>query len=565
MRRALALTLAALLLAPAGFAASKDPQRGRSGMVASTRPVASQIGADVMKRGGNAVDAAVAVAFALAVTWPSAGNLGGGGFMLIRTADGKAEAIDYRERAPLAASRGMYLDASGRPVEGLSTVGGKASAVPGTVAGLWLAHQRHGKLPWRDLVEPARRLAAEGFVVDHYLARSLAAEENAKRLGAFAESRRIFLRDGRHWREGETLRQPELAKTLGRIAEKGPDDFYRGETARLLVAELRAEGGIVTMRDLAEYEPVIRKPLRGTYRGLDVISMPPPSSGGIALVGMLNMLESFDIALMGHNSSASVHVLAEVMRRAFADRARFLGDADFVEVPVDALTSKEYAAKRMESFDARRITEGEAGGAGDPFALEPVETTHFTVVDAEGNAVSNTYTLNDSYGSGVTVRGAGFLLNNEMDDFTTAPGVPNMYGLVQGEANSIEPRKRPLSSMTPAFVVRDGELWLALGSPGGPRIITAVLQVIVNVADHGMNLQEAIDAPRIHHQWSPDEIYWEKFGVSIDVRSALEARGHRFRAKPVALGDVQGVMIESPGGIRLGASDPRLGGAPAGY
>lgn len=520
-----------------------------------------------MKKGGNAVDAAVAVSFALAVTLPSAGNIGGGGFMMIRRADGKVEIIDYRERAPLAATRDMYLDANGKPVEELYEIGHKSVAVPGTVAGLALAHRRHGKLPWKELVEPARRLAADGFPVNPYLQRSLSGKTNSARLSRFPESRRIFLRDGRPFQEGELLRQPELARTLARIRDKGPREFYEGETSRLMLAEIKSHGGLITARDLREYEPTIRQPLRGTYRGFDVLTMPPPSSGGAALLEMLNILEQHNVGALGHNASDEWHLLTEAMRRGFADRAAFLGDTDFVRVPVEGLISKRYATERATTIRDNEATPSAVIRNGNPVAYESPETTHFSIVDADGNAVANTYTLEDAYGSAVTVKGAGFLLNDEMGDFAAAPGQANAYGLVQSEANAIAPRKRPLSSMTPTMVLKDGKLFLVIGSPGGPYIINTVLQVIVNVIDFNLNLQQAVDAPRMHHQWLPDEIYWEPFGVNADTRRKLEAMGHRFRAKPDEdyLGDAQGVMIDPATGDRIGASDPRRGGAPAGY
>lgn len=551
-------------------AASRLPVRADHGMVASVSGIASQVGVEVMKRGGNAVDAAVAVAFTLAVSWPSAGNIGGGGFMLIRLADGTSEVIDYRERAPLAARRDMYLDEKGKPVEDLYENSYLAIAVPGTVAGLALAHRRHGKLPWRALVEPAARLARNGFTVDEYLARSLSGKRTTERLSRFPESRRIFLRDGRPYQPGERFRQPELAATLTRIARRGPRDFYEGETARLIVEDMKANGGIITLQDLREYEPSVRQPLRGTYRGYELLTMPPPSSGGTALLQMLNMLEHFELRSAGHHSAGYLHFLVEAMRRAYADRAVHLGDADFVRVPVSGLISKAYAAERAKTISLDSATPSSVIRAGAPPALEPASTTHFSVIDKQGNAVANTYTLEDAYGVAATVRGAGFLLNNEMGDFAAAPGLPNAYGLVQGEANAIVPRKRPLSSMTPTMVLKDRQTFLIVGSPGGGTIINTVLQVILNVVEFGMNLQQAIDAPRVHHQWMPDEIYWEPMGVNPDTRRLLEGLGHKFRERPgysdaSYIGDVQGIMIEPPTGTRLGASDPRRGGTPVGY
>jgi gamma-glutamyltranspeptidase/glutathione hydrolase len=567
MRRIVALVC--LVTTPL-LAASKEPVRARKAMVASTSEIASRVGTDVMRQGGNAVDAAVAVSLALAVTWPSAGNLGGGGFMLVRKADGTAEALDYRERAPLAATRDMYLDAQGSVVKGMSTEGYRAVAVPGTLAGLMMAHKRHGKMPWADLVEPARKLAAEGFVVPFHLHRSLQLQSTRERLKNFPESVRIFQRDGKFYEMGETFVQPELAAVLARI-KTNPRDFYEGETARLIAADMKANGGILTLEDLRTYEPTLRIPLRTTYRGHEILTMPPPSSGGIALIEMLNMLEAYDLKAMGWGSAQYTHTLVEVMRRAFADRAQFLGDTDFVKVPVSALTSVKYAAERRATIDPARASKSLEARAGNPAPYESPDTTHFTVVDAEGNVVSSTYTLNDSYGSGVTAKGTGILLNNEMDDFTSKVGVPNDYGLIQGEANAIQPRKRPLSSMTPSIVLKDGKPFFAIGSPGGPTIINTVLHVIVNVIDHGMDLQEAIDAPRFHHQWLPDVIYWERFGFSPDTRTMLEKMGHAFREIPGAsrnspsdIGDAHGVMIDASG-MRLGASDPRLGGVAVGF
>jgi gamma-glutamyltranspeptidase / glutathione hydrolase len=553
-----------LLLAVPLEAASRLPVRERHAMVASVDAIASRVGADILKRGGNAVDAAVAVALTLAVTWPEAGNLAGGGFLLLRKADGSEEAIDYREVAPLAATRNMYLDADGNVIKDASLVGYKAVAVPGTVAGLALAHKRHGKLPWSDLVEPARKLAVEGFPVSQYLARSLTVKQTVDRLQKFPESWRIFERNGRPYQMGETFVQPELAATLARI-QKDPSDFYRGETARLIVADMQAHGGLLTAGDLARYQPTVRTPLHGTYRGYEIITMPPPSSGGVALIEMLNMLEPYDLKSMGWHSSPFVHTLVEVMRRAYADRAQFLGDADFVRVPVAGLTSRSYAAVRRRDIDASRASDSKAVGAGQPALYESPQTTHFTIVDPEGNVVSSTYTLNESYGSAVTVAGAGLLLNDEMDDFTSKPGVPNTYGLIQGEANAIQPKKRPLSSMTPTILLKDGKLFMAVGSPGGSTIINSVLQVIVNVIDFGMTVQEAVDAPRFHHQWLPDKIGWEEFEFPRDTREALEKMGHIFAEKPGGIGDMHVVMIDPQNGMRLGASDPRRGGAAVGW
>lgn len=578
MKRIFAVFVVFTLLASSAVhtakATSREPVRARRGMVASVSDIASQVGVDIMRRGGNAVDAAVAVALALAVTWPSAGNLGGGGFMLIRKANGDAEIIDYRERAPLASTRDMYLDKDGKVIKGASTVGYKAAGVPGTVAGAHLALKRHGKLTWAQVVEPARRLAAEGFEVNIHLARSLRGSSTAKLMSQFPDSKRIFLRNGKYFEEGERLIQPELAATLARIKINWRD-FYEGKTAELIAADMKANNGIMTFQDLKSYEPTIRKPLVGKYRGHEILTMPPPSSGGAHLIQMLNMLEHYDLAKMPHNSSDHLHLLTEVMKRAFADRAEYMGDADFVKVPVEGIVSKKYAAELVKTIDLERATPSAQIKAGAPATYEPTETTHFTVVDKEGNVVSNTYTLNGSYGSGVTAKGTGVLLNNEMDDFTSKVGAPNMYGLLQSANNAIEPRKRPLSAMTPTVVLKDGKFWFAVGSPGGPTIINTVLQVLVNVIDYDMTIQQAVDAPRFHHQWMPDEIRYEPFGLNADTRKELERRGHLFPKRSGGtgateetasyMGDAEGIMIDLKTGIRLGASDARRGGKAVGY
>jgi gamma-glutamyltranspeptidase/glutathione hydrolase len=532
-------------------------------MVASTSEIASRVGVEIMQRGGNAIDAAVAVGLALAVTWPSAGNLGGGGFMMIRRANGDTEIIDYRERAPLAASRDMYLDKKGEVIKNASTVGYRAVGVPGTVAGMSLALQRHGKLKWADVVEPSRKLAADGFAISYHLARGLRGSE--KLLKQFPDSNRIFLRDGKFYEEGDKLVQPELGETFARLKEKGPREFYEGRTAQLIAEDMKANGGLITEKDLKEYEPTIRKPLTGSYRGCEIVTMPPPSSGGTALLEMLNILEHYNLAYSGPGSSDTIHLLVESQRRAFADRAEFMGDADFVKVPVEGLISRKYADELARTIDPDHATPSSKVRAGKPLGAESTETTHFTVIDEEGNVVTNTYTLNGGYGSGATARGTGVLLNNEMDDFTSKPGVPNAYGLLQSENNAIAPRKRPLSAMTPTIVLKDGKVWFAIGSPGGPTIINTVLQVIVNVVDFGMNIQQAIDAPRFHHQWMPDRIQFEPMGINRDTRAALERKGHVFAEKPGNMGDAEGVMIDQKTGMRLGASDPRSGGVPVGY
>src|SRR4051812_14452334 len=538
---------------------AREPVRARHGIVASTNEVASQVGVEIMKRGGNAVDAAIAVAFALAVTHPAAGNLGGGGFMMIRLKDGRTTAIDYREMAPGAAHRNVYLDKNGNLIEGEggSLVGYRAAGVPGTVRGMELALKKYGsgKLTWSQLVEPARQLAGRGFIVTHELARSLYG--NREYLEKYAETKRIYLKGGQFYQEGEMFRQPELATTFARLQRFGPNDFYEGETARLIVADMKRNHGLMTMEDLHGYVAKERAPLRGNYRGYQIISMPPPSSGGAVLIQMLNILEGFDLQKLEASSSDRYHLMAEAMRRAFADRAEYMGDSDFVKVPVPGLIDKAYAATLRATINPMRASTSAEVRAGRPAGYESDETTHFTVVDAEGNAVSNTYTLNNSYGSAAVAKGTGMLLNDEMDDFAAKPGTPNLYGLIQGERNAVAPKKRPLSAMTPTIVLRkDGSLWFTIGSPGGPTIINTVLCVITNVIDYEMNIQQAIDFPRIHHQWLPDELVGEPFGLSGDTQKALTARGHTL-AKLRYLGDAEGILIEEKTGVRLGATDPR--------
>ena len=560
------LTVVAVTPAPAPAAALTRGAGARAaatvlarGVVAAPESVASEVGAAILRAGGNAVDAAVAVHFALAVTYPRAGNLGGGGFMLVHTDSGDA-AIDYRETAPAAATRDMYLDASGNVVEGLSLDTHRASGVPGSVAGMWLAHHRFGLLPWKRLLEPAIRIAERGWRID------------ARTATTFVQEKRNNFRDYFHGTAGEWLVQQELAATLRRIAKQGPDGFYRGETARLIVEEMRRGGGLITLEDLARYRPVARVPLTGTYRGLRVVSMQPPSSGGAALIELLNLLERSEparlIADHGDNfyvnplRAGYMHLVAEIEKRVFADRAEYLGDPDFVPVPVESLVSKAYAARRAAGISPDRRTPPDAVRPGLA-AHESEQTTHFSIVDRHGNAVANTTTLNDSYGSGIVVRGAGFLLNNEMDDFSSKPGARNLYGVTGGEANAIAPGKRMLSSMCPTFVYRGDSLWLVLGTPGGPTIFTTVFQVIVDRVDFGMSLADAVAAPRFHHQWPPramdaDFIDFER-GHEPDAatRSALEALGYVLRARG-PLGDVQ--AIEIAGGQATGASDPRGGG-----
>lgn len=548
-------------------AASPEPSRGKHAMVASQSKLASEIGVDVMKRGGNAVDAAVAVALALAVTYPEAGNLGGGGFMLIRFADGRTTTIDYREMAPQAASRDVFIEKNGELIrgEGSSTVGYRASGVPGTPAGLDYAFNKYGskKITWAQLVEPSRKIAADGFVLSNRLANLF--KNYKETLNRYEDSRRIFLNNGKFFEEGDVLRQPDLAQTLSRMEKSGAREFYTGETARLIAADMRAHNGLITLDDLKNYQPRERVPLRGKYRGYEIITMPPPSSGGIVMLQTLGMLEKYDIRSMGWASSEKYHVLTESLRRSFADRAEYMADPDFADVPTAGLLDKKYIDARGASIDSTKASRSSDIRAGQIIGKEPTETTHFTVVDPQGNVVTNTYTINDLYGSRVTARGTGVLLNDEMDDFAARPGKPNLFGLVQGERNKVEPKKRPLSSMTPTIVLRkNGSLWFALGARGGPRIITAVLQSVINVIDYDMDIQAAIDSPRIHHQWLPDEIVSEPFGMSSDTRRALEALGHKFSASPANIASATGIMIDEKG-VRLGAIDSRSDGAAIGF
>jgi gamma-glutamyltranspeptidase/glutathione hydrolase len=556
---ALAL-LAPLALAPALEA--HHPRRAKDAMVVSEGGTASAVGAAVLGDGGSAVDAAVATAFALAVTLPAAGNIGGGGFLLYRPAAGEPAAYDFREAAPAAASPTMFLDAAGRYDETRHHDSALAVGVPGTVAGLHLAWREHGRLPWRRLLEPAIRLARGGFAVTDDLARSL--EAVLPRMTPYPASVAAFSKDGVPYQAGELLRQPDLARTLQRVAQAGPAGFYEGPTAELIEREMKARGGLVTRADLLAYRAQRRVPLRGSYRGHDLLSMPPPSSGGTALVQMLNVLEGTDVRAMGFGSARSVHVIAETMRRAFADRARFLGDPEFnPSLPLARLVSKDYATELR-----RTIREDLASPSAPDRFLWPAEsreTTHLSVVDRERNAVALTYTLEAGYGSLITVTGAGFLLNNEMGDFNAGPGLTRPDGLIGTGPNLAEPRKRMLSSMTPTIVARDGRPLLVLGSPGGRTIINTVLLTILNVIDHGMGVQQAVDAPRFHHQWLPDEIVYEPFGLSPDTIAALEMRGHRVRERPWPQGAVQAILVNAKDGLLEGAVDPRTpDGAAAG-
>jgi gamma-glutamyltranspeptidase / glutathione hydrolase len=558
MRRSLLLFLCLGLAVPLG--AARQPLRARHGMVVAMEAIAADVGVAALQQGGNAVDAAVAVGFAMAVTHPFAGNLGGGGYMLIRMADGRATFIDFRERAPEKASRNMYLDARGELTRD-SLEGWRSSGVPGTVRGFEIAVSKYGRRTWADNMAPAVELAAKGFPVSYALAEGL---KGSKDLARSPESKRIFQNNGAFHDVGDTLTQPELARTLERIAKNGPNEFYEGETAKRFAEEMAKNGGLITFADLKSYKAIERTPLTGTYHGYTIITPPPSSSGGIALLEMLGILDGTGYEKGGAGSASAIHYGAEAMRRAYADRNSYVGDPDFVKVPIAGLLDPAYHTRLRASIDPERATPSDAVRPGRPVGSESLETTHYSVVDSEGNAVAVTYTLNGGYGNGITVPGLGFLLNNEMDDFASKPGSPNMFGLVQGEVNAIQPGKRPLSSMTPTIVLKDGKLFMTVGAPGGSRISTAVLQVILNVVDFGMNVQEAIDAPRFHHQWQPDKLSLER-GISPDTVALLKSRGYQVDYAPgVVLAQVAAIV--SDGGWLQGGSDGRsAAGKAAGY
>jgi gamma-glutamyltranspeptidase/glutathione hydrolase len=541
-------------------AEAHEPVFARKGMVVAQEPLAADVGVAVLKSGGNAVDAAVAVGFALAVTYPYAGNIGGGGFMLIRLADGRTTFIDFREKAPHQATRNMYLDADGKMTRD-SLIGWRAAGVPGTVRGFELAQKKFGSKPWAEALQPAIELASNGFPVSHAQMQSF--RFSAESLSQFPESKRIFLKDGAFYDWNEILRQPELASTLERIARQGAKDFYEGETARIIAREMERNGGLITLEDLREYQAVERRPLEGDYKGYHIITSPPSSSGGVGILQMLGMLDGSGYEKSGAGSATTYHYLAEVMRRFYADRNEYLGDPDFVKNPISMLLDSGYIRRRRDSIDPRQATPSDQIVPGFPAGKESSETTHYTIADEQGNVVAVTYTLNAGYGSAVTVPGAGFLLNDEMDDFAGKPGSPNLFGMVQGEANAIAPGKRPLSSMVPTIVLKNGKPFLALGAPGGSRIITAVLQVMLNVMDFGMNIQEAIDFPRVHHQWKPDRLDIER-GISPDTVALLKKAGYHIEeAKPVVIARVDGILID--GGWLQGGHDERGAGKAAGY
>lgn len=575
----LTAAVASCFIAPA-FAAI-EPVHAQHAMVVSAHELASRAGVEIMQAGGNAIDAAVATGFTLAVVHPAAGNIGGGGFMLIRMADGGTHFIDFREKAPAAATRDMYLDAQGNVIAGASEYGYKAIGVPGSVRGMVYAEQKFGKLTLKQVMAPAIKLAREGYALTWREAKDM----RDAHLSDYAESRRVFQRDGSYYQAGETFCQPDLARTLERIAAD-PDDFYHGRLARELAAAMQKGGGLITAEDLANYEVKEREPVRGTYRGYEVLSAPPPSSGGTVLIESLNILEGYDLAKLGDRSAVSIHFTTEAFRRAFFDRAEFLGDPDFSKIPVAQLIDKKYGAAWAKSIEEDRATpsrdlrrpaifsqlEQYAAAHPQPQSIpESPHTTHYSVVDADGNAVAVTTTINDWFGSRVTADHLGFLLNDEMDDFSAKPGVPNSDGLIQGEANAIGPGKRPLSSMTPTIIVKDGKPFLVLGSPGSSKIITTVANVLMGVIDYGMNIQEAVDAPRFHNQWLPDVLDVEQW-FSPDTVEALRKMGYDVRfglyggenSSPY-WSDAECIAIDQRSGERLGASDYRENGKAAGY
>ncbi len=560
MRR-LSLVLLFALLTQTVFAATPAAVEGNRGVVASASALASQVGIEMMQKGGNAIDAAVAVGFALAVTYPSAGNLGGGGFMIIHTKEGAVEALDFREVAPAKAHRDMYLDSKGDVIPGLSVKSHKSSGVPGSVAGLLAALEKYGKLDRKTVLAPAIKLAKEGFALPPQLAREF--KKKLKSMADYPASIKQFSKAGTLYLAGENWQQADLAETLSLISEQGRDGFYKGKTADLIVAEMARGNGEISLADLAAYQVKWRQPVSGQYRGNQIFSMPAPSSGGTLILEILNMLTPYSPAEMGWNSAELVHLMVEAERRAYADRAVYLGDPDFYKVPTQQLVSAEYARQRFSDFDPNKATDSNKIGAGK-IPKESPETTHYSIMDGQGNAVAVTTTLNWGYGNKIVVTGAGFLLNNEMDDFSAKPGVPNSYGLLGSEANAIAPKKRMLSSMSPTIVSRDGKPFLVTGSPGGSTIITTTLQVIMNVIDHKMSLNDAVGLPRFHHQWKPDKVFFEPYAFSPDTIKLLEKKQHKgLTLKKRLIGDANSVMRK--GDKLLGVNDPRNQGGVAAF
>jgi gamma-glutamyltranspeptidase/glutathione hydrolase len=536
------------------YGSVNHPTIDDDGMVVSQRKIASEVGAQILKKGGNAVDAAVATGLALAVVLPRAGNLGGGGFMIVHLAkENKTLAIDYREKAPSAADRDLFLDENGDYDKKKAQFSLLSAGVPGSVAGFHHALTKYGTITWQEALEPAIKLAEQGFEIPHDLANTLASERYRKRLSSNPAAAKVFFKkDKSIYSAGETLVQTDLAWTLKQLSKNGPDAFYKGEIAKLIVQEMEANGGLITLEDLKNYNVAERKPLVGQYKNFEIVSMPPSSSGGTHLIQMLNMLEEFPIKEMGFGSADSIHILAEVMKRAYADRSKYLGDSDFYKVP-SSLTSKDYAKALNKDISVEEITPSSEVEPGNPYPYESPDTTHFSVMDQYGNAVSNTYTLNFSYGSGMMIPGTGMLINNEMDDFSSKPGTPNGYGLLGSEANAIEPNKRPLSSMTPTIIFKDNEPYMVFGSPGGSRIITTVLQVAMNVMEHDMNIAQAVHSPRMHHQWLPEVLMIEQ-GFGVDTENLLKQKGYRLYPSST-MGSVQAIMKK--GNYFYGSADPR--------
>jgi gamma-glutamyltranspeptidase/glutathione hydrolase len=562
-RTALLLCLVIFTLGIATSSPKKAPVQAEHGMVVTADKLASAIGVDILKQGGNAVDAAVAVGFALAVTFPQAGNIGGGGYMVIRMADGRTTSFDYRERAPSKASATMFLDSAGKFLSARSEHGFLSVGVPGSVAGLLDALEKYGTLKREQVLAPAIRLAEKGFLVTPGLEQVM--NEKFKEFTVYPSTMKVFSRKGKPYRVGDTLVQRDLAATLRRIARDGKDGFYGGKTAAFIVDAMRRGKGLIDIDDLREYRAVEKPVVQGSYRGYDIVSMGPSSSGGIILIHLLNLLERYDIRSDGFGTPKTIALMAEAMKLAYADRAEFLGDADFYPVPVTRLLSKEYADQRAKLIDTLNATPSIRISHGTIPPQEGTETTHYSIVDAMGNAVSTTTTINSWFGSGIVVDGAGFFLNNEMDDFSAKPGTPNQYGLLGGVANSIQPGKRMLSAMTPTIVLKGNKPYLIVGSPGGSTIITTVLQVILNVIDHRMNVKDAVDAMRIHHQWYPDTLYYEYKGLSKSVVKALQQRGYHLAERAGYQGRVEAILVDKKKGLLYGATDPRGHGAVAGY
>ena len=561
--RALCFILSIFLFAASYSEGGRTPIRAKNGIVSSASRLASETGVQILKQGGNAVDAAVATAFALAVTWPSAGNIGGGGFLVYHGENGQATTFDFREKAAIAATEDMYLGPNGRVQNNSNHIGMLAVGVPGTVAGLFKAHQELGSLPWAELVAPAVEMARDGIPINYSLQTGF--ERSANRFRQYPSSaKKFFKSDGSFYQLGETWVQPDLAHTLELIQRNGRDGFYLGENAERLADFMANNGGLITEEDLAKYEAIEREPIKGSYRGFDIVSMPPPSSGGVALVEMLNILEDYDLSEMGHNSADYLHVLTETMRRAYADRAEHLGDPDFNEdIPISRLVDKEYAAKLRSTINLNKKSESSPSQFAQ--AYESEETTHFSVVDKDGNMVSLTYTLEFGYGSAIVVEGGGYLLNNELGDFNAVPGLTDERGNIGTAPNLVAPQKRPLSSMTPTIVAKNGKPVFATGSPGGKTIINTTMQTILNVIDHGFNIAEAIEAGRIHHQWFPDITSVETNSISADTIRLYEAKGHRIRERS-SQGAAMGVYHNRDEGLFEGASDSRRGdGAAVGY